>query len=147
MSARTWIGVMFCLLCASLCPASSDAGTPERVGGPCRYDTFPGNATIVSIAPAQTPNVMTPYPAQIVTYIFAPTAPISGEPLYTPGSLHTLTLVNGMLPGPQFLKKYGIASGQTIPCELHIIRQGACTPALYTFPGVDLTDYFETAQP
>jgi len=89
----------------------------------------------------------TPYPPLAVTFTFAPDTPIIGEPLYQPDRPQTLTLVNGMPPGPQFAARYGIAAGRVLPCELHIIRQGTCTPALYVFPGIDRTDYFELSQP
>lgn len=120
-------------------------------GGPCTYDAFPGQATIVSVVPWQPDSPMagipTPYPPLAVTYTFAPDAPIVGEPLYKPGLVHAFTLLNGMPPGSRFVEKYGIAPGKVFPCELRIIRQGTCTPALYVFPGIDQTDYFELTRP
>ncbi|MFU2211044.1 hypothetical protein [Solidesulfovibrio sp. C21] len=123
-----------------------------RVGGPCTYADFPGKAVIVAVTPrpAKTPaagGIPTPYPAFDVTYTFTPDTPIAGEPLYTPGRTHTLTLVNGMAPGPGFLQKYGLAPGKVFPCRLRIIRQGTCTPVLFTFPGIDQSDYFELKKP
>jgi len=136
-----------CLFAAWLPPRPAPAAPPEMVGGPCRYDVFPGTANFVSITPWQPDDagqdVPTPYPPLTVTYRFTPSAPIAGEPLYKPGQTQTFTLTNGMPPGPRYLAKHSIAAGQTVPCELHIIRHGTCTPTVHVFPGIDRADYFE----
>ncbi|MHC1789200.1 hypothetical protein [Solidesulfovibrio sp.] len=138
---------LVCALAAWLFPAAVRAAPPAKVGGPCRYDVFAGTAAFITVAPWQpsspTEGVPTPYPPLTVTYRFTPNAPVVGEPLYRPDVLHTLTLVNSMPPGPRFTAKYGITPGKVVPCELHIIRQGTCTPVIYVFPGIDRTDYFE----
>ncbi|MFP5259823.1 MAG: hypothetical protein ACLGQH_12445 [Acidobacteriota bacterium] len=141
---------LVCAVAACLLPMPSLAAPPEVHGGPCRYDVFPGAATFVAVAPlppaAHGDAVPTPYPPLAVTYRFTPAAPIANEPLYRPDAVHTLTLVNSMPPGPRFVAKYGIAPGAVVPCELHIIRQGTCTPVVHVFPGIDRTDYFELTQ-
>ena len=123
-----------------------------RVGGPCAYADFPGTAVIVSVtphpaspanAPAAGAQMPPPGSGYDVVFTFTPDAPILGEPLYQPGRSHTLTLVNGTAPGPKFLQKYGIAPGKTFACRLRLIRKGTCTPMLFAFPDIDLTDYFE----
>lgn len=138
---------LLCALTAWLLPCPAGAATPELVGGPCRYDVFAGTATFVTVRAWQprSPNegIPTPYPPLAVTYRFTPTAPIVGEPLYQPDATHTLTLANSMPPGQLFVAKYGIAPGKTVPCQLHILRQGTCTPVIHVFPGIDRTDYFE----
>jgi hypothetical protein len=146
------LAAVLCALAVFLAPCPAAAGQqPTLVGGPCRYDTFAGKATIVSIEPGQTPKTgaeaAPPYTPLTVTYTFTPSAPITGEPLYKPDVAHTLTLVNGMQPGSRFVAKYGLSPGKIVPCELRIIRQGTCTPVLYVFPGIDLTDYFELTRP
>ncbi len=141
---------ILCALCVALLSLAgpSGASAQQRVGGPCRYAVFPGKAVIASVAPGNTEaGVATPYPPLAVSFVFTPESPITGEPLYRPGVPQQLTLVNSMPPGPRFAAKYGLAAGRELPCELHIIRQGTCTPTLYRFPGVDLTDYFELGQP
>ena len=145
--------VSLCALAVlAACPAYAfAAGDGGRVGGPCRYDNFPGKATIVSVAPwrpdAPGQGSPTPYPPLAVAFTFAPDAPIAGEPLYRPGIEHALTLVNGMPPGPRFAAKYGIAPGKAFACRLRLIRQGTCTPVLFAFPDIDQTDYFELTKP
>ena len=139
--------VIVCSLAACLLPLPARAAPPGMVGGPCRYDVFPGAATFAEVAPRQptAPNeaVPTPYPPLTVTYRFTPDAPIVDEPLYRPDVAHALTLANGLPPGPRFTAKYGIAAGKVVPCELHVIRQGTCTPVIHVFPGIDRADYFE----
>ena len=136
-------------------PTSALAGsTASRVGGPCAYADFPGTAVIVSVTPhlasaanAPAAGAQTAPPGYDVVFTFTPDAPIAGEQLYQPGRSHTLTLVNGAAPGPKFLQKYGISPGKTFACRLRLIRKGTCTPVLFAFPGIDLTDYFEQQQP
>ncbi|MGD9608874.1 MAG: hypothetical protein AB7U59_05670 [Desulfovibrionaceae bacterium] len=101
------------------------------VGGPCRYVDYPGRATIVTVNPET--------PAMDVTFTFAPDRPIAGDPLYEPGKVHHLTLIGGSAPGPRFVERYGLRPGLTLPCLLRTIRQGTCTPVLFDFPGLDLT--------
>ena len=74
-----------------------------------------------------------------VTFTFAPDRPITGDPLYEPGKIHHLTLTGGGAPGPRFVARYGLRPGKTLPCLLRTIRQGTCTPVLFHFPGLDLT--------
>ncbi|OLN31017.1 hypothetical protein DVDV_0139 [Desulfovibrio sp. DV] len=140
--------IVLCALAAGfLLPAMGNTAESPVRGGPCRYDVFPGTAVFVSVAPWQpsspTEGIPTPYPPLAVTYRFTPDTPIVGEPLYAPDKLFTLTLVNSMPPGPKFIAKYAIAPGKAVPCQVHIIRQGTCTPVVHVFPGIDLTDYFE----
>ncbi len=82
-----------------------------------------------------------------MAFTFASDAPIIGVPLHSPGATHFLTLLDGRAPGPRFTAKYGLAPGRILPCELRVIRQGACTPVVFTFPGIDLGDYFEALPP
>ncbi|BAH75633.1 hypothetical protein [Solidesulfovibrio magneticus] len=135
-------------LVALIClPALARAAGPERVGGPCRYESYPGTATFVDVKPWQpespTAGVPTPYPPLTVTFQFVPNQPITNEPLYRPGAVHTFTLINSMPPGPRFAAKYGIMAGAAVPCQLRVIREGTCTPVVFEFPGIDRADYFE----
>lgn len=132
--------VLVCAVAACLLPQPALAAPAAMCGGPCRYDVFPGTATFITVAPlppdALGETMPTPYPPLAVTYRFTPTAPIVNEPLYQPDVVHTLTLVNNMPPGPRFVAKYGIVPGAVVPCELHIIRQGTCTPVVHVFRGM-----------
>lgn len=105
------------------------------VGGPCRYVDYPGRATIVAVTPAGQAGT----PAMDVTFTFAPDRPISGDPLYEPGKVHHLTLIGGSAPSPRFVQRYGLRPGLPLPCRLRTIRKGTCTPVLFDFPTLDLT--------
>lgn len=127
--------------------APADAASLERVGGPCRYESYPGTATFMDVKAWQpespTAGVPTPYAPLTVTFQFVPNQPITDVPLYRPGAVHTFTLINSMPPGPRFADKYGIKACATVPCELRVIREGTCTPVVFEFPGIDRADYFE----
>ncbi len=145
---RSSLLLLSAVLAALAClPVLADAAGPERVGGPCRYESCPGTATFVDVKAWQPESplagVPTPYPPLAVTFTFAPAQPIINEPLYKPGTVHAFTLVNSMPPGPRFAAKYGITAGATVPCELRVIREGTCTPVVFEFPGIDRADYFE----
>ena len=135
------------LVALACLPALAHAAGPERVGGPCRYESYPGTAAFMDVKAWQpespTAGVPTPYPPLAVTFTFTPAQPIANEPLYRPGAVHTFTLVNSMPPGPRFTAKYGITAGAVVPCELRVIREGTCTPVVLEFPGIDRADYFE----
>ena len=139
--------VLVALACLPALAAPADAAPVERVGGPCRYESYPGTATFVDVKPWQpespTAGAPTPYPPLTVTFTFTPAQPVANEPLYRPGAVHTFTLINSMPPGPRFAAKYGITAGATVPCHLRVIRQGTCTPVVFEFPGIDRADYFE----
>jgi hypothetical protein len=117
----------------------------QRVGGPCEYDGFPGNITIIEVRPVPQPEVAhppLPYQPNLVLFTFAPSVPVPNS-LYEPGKIHELTLSGGTPPGPEFLKKYGIRPGVEFKSELRLIRTGTCTPVVFTFQGVDVVDFFE----
>lgn len=145
---RSCLLLLSAVLAAFAClPALAQAAGPERVGGPCRYESYPGTATFVDVKPWQpespTAGVPTSYPPLTVTFQFVPNQPITDEPLYKPGVVHTFMLINSMPPGPRFAAKYGITAGAGVPCQLRVIREGTCTPAVFEFPGIDRADYFE----
>lgn len=144
----TILGILTACWCL---PSLARAAGDVICTGPCRYDTFPGKAAIVSVAPLSGQDAKTvpstPYPPLAVTYTFTPDAPIVDEPLYVPGNRMSFTLLNGMPPGPRFAAKYGLEPGKVFACQWQRIVAGTCTPALYVFPDIDRTDYFELTQP
>ncbi|EHJ46804.1 hypothetical protein DFW101_0787 [Solidesulfovibrio carbinoliphilus subsp. oakridgensis] len=138
---------ILCSLAVCPVPIQAMAGAEGMVGGPCRYASFPGKGTIVSVGPVPPGDSgnfpPTPYPPLAVTFTFTPNAPVAGEP----DAPHAFTLANGMPPGPRYVERYGLAPGSVLPCELRRIRHGTCTPVLYVFPGIDAADYFELERP
>lgn len=117
------------------------AGPPALVGGPCAYASFPGKADIIAVA--QTPKPTGPKKTFSVTFTFTPQTPLSDEPLFRPEAVHTLTLTGGALPGEEFVRTHHLAPGRVLRSVLRIIRQGTCTPVLFDFPDIDLTNHGE----
>ena len=119
------------------------------IGGSCAYRDVPGKATIVSVektaaSRAQAKTGGGPgYEGFEVHFRFAPAradAEIAGQV----GKSLLLQLTNSWYPGPRFLDKYGIRAGRTVPAVLKVRTSGSCSPYVYEFPGVDLSDYFES---
>lgn len=128
------------------CPAIAQN---TRVGGPCAYSDCPGSATIVSVEPVPHSGgdwAGLPYQPYRVRFTFSPAKPVPHR-LYVQDKLHELTLSGGTPPGPKFLKKYAITPGASFTAELRLIESGTCSPVVFTFPGVDLSDHFELTTP
>ncbi len=127
-------------------PSSSLAQTGGglRVGGPCAYTDHPGTATIVAVTPDSTSPQ--PFPGMTVTFRFKADGPLPPVVASDEDRIHRLTLTNGWNPGPRFLEKYGLRPGGEVPCLLRLIRSGTCTPRIFAFPGIDLSDYFEAGK-
>ncbi len=134
----------FCLIfLGSVSCGETKAREPGQVvGGPCHYKSYPGTAEVVSVQKvAALKDAQGSGSGYDVKFVFhAETEPEEafGQ---TKGKTHRLLLVNGTCPGSGFLKKYGIKAGKTFPCHLDVIVKGTCTPVLFSFPTIDLTDY------
>ena len=132
----------FCLIfLGSVSCGEIKAREPGQVlGGPCHYKTYPGTAEMVSVQKvAALKDAKGSGDGYDVTFVFhAETLP---EEAYARTKTHRLLLINGSTPGSGFLKKYGIEVGKTFPCHLDVIVKGTCTPVVYNFPTIDLTDY------
>ena len=135
---------LFCLiLLGSVSCGETKAREPGQVlGGPCHYKTYPGTAEMVSVQKvAALKNAKGSGDGYDVKFVFhAETEPEEAF-ARTEGKTHRLLLINGTYPRNGFLKKYGIEVGKVFPCHLEVIVKGTCTPVVYTFPTIDLTDY------
>ncbi len=128
----------------ALSGACSEKKAPQpgrMVGGPCHYKTYPGMAEVISVEKIKDSNEGENKDAYDVRFLFkshaspkAPFARIEGKP-------QRFLLANGSAPKGGFLKKYDIAVGKELPCDLEVIVKGTCTPIIFKFPTVDLTDY------
>lgn len=116
------------------------------VGGPCEYKAYPGRATIVSVQKKERPaKAGAPLSAVYeVKFSFTPHGEIKEGYGRVEGKEYLLLLANSSYPGPGFLKKYGIKPGKFFECYLKVITRGTCTPVLFDFPTIDLTDYSES---
>ncbi len=124
----------------------------EVVGGDCAYFYIDGNCTITSII--QTSESISQkssagYEGFDVEFTFSP-ASSSAIPknlngiLISQKPLHSLQLVNSWYPGALYLKKYNIKNNSIFNCQELVITKGTCTPIIFEFSKIDLTDYFET---
>jgi hypothetical protein len=127
---------------------------PDRVGGPCTYDGYPGQATITRIEQTeqskdQAKTVGGPgYEGYEVLFSFTTDKEI--KQAWAKEALkkeHLLDLRNSWYPGEQFLKKYGLVKGKVLKCTLKAITSGTCTPVVFEFDEVNTIDYFETKLP
>ena len=123
-----------------------EKSVPRVVGGPCEYNEYKGKATIVSVCRKEREKSRggSPYENFEVKFSFCSEEEIK-ESFATKveGREYTLMLTNSWHPGPKFLEKYGIEAGKTFDCYLKVITKGACTPILFDFPTIDLSDCFE----
>ena len=114
----------------------AETKTPEIrrvVGGPCSYKSYPGKAEVVSVKKADD--------GYNVKFVFHSEKTPQETYARVEGKTHRLLLIEGSRPKLRFLKKYSIETGKVLPCNLDVIVKGTCTPILFKFPTVDLTDY------
>lgn len=129
-----WLCMFFAVVLMSVSCAETKAPEVRRVvGGPCSYESYPGKAEVVSIKKSDD--------GYDVKFVFhsekVPPETYAG----VEGKTHRLLLIEGSHPTLGFLKKYGIETGKVLPCNLDVIVKGTCTPVVFKFPTVDLTDY------
>lgn len=121
---------------------------PQKVGGECKYLDIPGTAVILSAEKTADPQKNAD--GIEVRYEFVPEKKLEdGRAASYLKSFpeHTFELVDGSLPGPKYVEKYGLKKGAKFPATLREITQGTCTPIILELKGVDRTDYFEKAKP
>jgi len=133
------------LLCGVSCMATEKRPERRVVGGPCEYKVYPGTATILSVQKPEGPVQAGPSGAAgfEVRFSFTPKEAIEEDWVRLEGKEHLLLLHNSSFPGPRFLEKYGIEPGKCFECNLKIITKGTCTPVLFEFPTIDLSDHAE----
>jgi hypothetical protein len=132
-------------VCGGSCMATEKPSSKQLVGGPCQYKEYPGRAVIISVKKMDTldrPNATTAN-AYEVKFSFTPDEEIEEDWVRVEGKEHQLLLANSTFPRPGFLKKYGIEPGKCFECYVKVITRGTCTPVLFDFPTIDLSDYSE----
>jgi hypothetical protein len=106
----------------------SEIATGPMVGGTCEYRSYPGNAEIVSVAPRQGDRYD-------VKFRFVPDGTVEG-PLGKSALERTFSLLPDRETPPDraFIERFDIRPGKRLPCTLHVITRGTCTPILFDFP-------------
>jgi hypothetical protein len=142
------LAVVFVLMGASgrAADVTMANGPPKEplAGGDCTYNRYPGEAEVVAIRSVTMPGDNAPsYPTREVWFEFHPDGKIQESWVQIDDKQFLLTLSNGGYPGPTFLNKNGIDIGTRLVCELAVITKGTCSPILFEFPTLDLTDSTE----
>jgi hypothetical protein len=145
LSRSLFLTVLVFFLCGAACIAMDERPERHVVGGPCQYKAYPGRAAILSVQKqeGQTQAGAPAADAYEVKFSFTPDEEVNEGWVQVEGKEYLLPLNNSRYPGPRFLEKYGIETGKCFDCTMKVITKGACTPVLFDFPAIDLTDYPE----
>jgi len=110
----------------------SETTRGPMVGGPCEYRSYPGQAEIVSVAPASVAGDRFD-----VKFRFIPDGPVE-EPLGKAALERTFPFLpdREMSPDRAFMEKFDIRPGKRLGCTLKVITRGTCTPILFEFPAL-----------
>ena len=114
-------------------------GFKGRMGGPCEYNQYRGKARIASVTRmAEQHQGRETFE---VKFNFLPEEEIKESFARVEGREFLLLLTNSTYPEGIFLERYQIKTGKILDCILKVIRKGTCTPMLFEFPGINLSDY------
>lgn len=130
--AGTWL-TLFVLSCAS-CTRSAD-------GGRCAYEDTTGTATITAIRDPPSDLYNCPNDPVEVMFDFVPADPSLSALSATD---QRATVGSGANPNRAYILAKGFSEGNQLRCTRKDIRQGSCSPILYEFPDVDLSDYADS---
>jgi len=119
------------------CAGSAESAQPV-VGGPCTYRDIPGWARIVSIQAASKQAYNCPNHPVMVRFDFIPADP---KLAFKQAQDLTLTVGAGMNPARPYVTAKGIVKGKTYRCIRREITKGTCTPVIYAFPTINLSDF------
>jgi hypothetical protein len=114
----------------------SETTRGPMVGGPCEYRSYPGQAEIVSVAPA-----LVAGDRFDVKFRFIPDGPVE-ESLGKAALERTFSFLpdREMPPDRAFMEKFDIRPGKRLVCTLKVITRGTCTPILFDFPSLTPVD-------
>ena len=132
------LGSLLIFLWLPLLWAGSE-GFNGRMGGPCEYNQYRGKARITSIKGLPGPNQGRE--TFEVKFNFLPEEEIKESFARVEGREFLLLLTNSTYPEGNFLDRYQVKPGKVFDCILKVIRKGTCTPMLFDFPGINLSDY------
>lgn len=113
-----------------------------KTGGQCDYKSYNGQAEITSINRIEKSPNGSPE-AYEIKFTFIPDQEIEEEFARTGGKEFLLLLNNSSYPDIKFLEKYGISAGKLFKCSLKVITKGTCTPIIFEFPSINLSDYIK----
>lgn len=127
------LGMAFIFLASlSSCGLASSSLSKPRVGGPCTYKQYKGEAEIVSVTPRQA--VSGEYE---IKFSFHPQEVIQEDFARGEGKQWFVVQKDSSYPQDDFLTKYGIKAGKRLPCFMKVITKGTCTPVIFDFPTIN----------
>ena len=117
-------------------------GPGVRTGGQCSYKSYNGTAKILSVRKMELPTAPGEKACERfeVKFHFQAGENIEKGWMGKENPEGILLLKNFVNPGRKFLDKYSIGQGKNLECVMRVIEKGTCTPILFDFPGLDLTD-------
>ncbi len=135
--SRTWS--ILCLVVPAWllgCSAvESGAGKTSRVGGPCQYRGYPGQAEIVSVSRQETAPVSAGERYD-VKFRFIPDGTIEERFARVEGRTFSLLPDRVNPPDRVFIETFDVRPGKRYDCIMQVIQKGACTPLLFDFPSL-----------
>lgn len=127
---------LFLFFILSACAvAQTDHQKGRLVGGPCKYKSYPGQATIISITDGQTGGADDVKRFE-VKFTFAPQDKIEESYARVEGGTFHLYGNNWRYPDQDFLKHHNIHVGKVLDGSLQVIVSGTCTPVVFDFPSL-----------
>jgi len=131
---------------------SSNQPVSEIIGGACSYYVINGSCEIFSIAKTSESiqqKSSTGYEGYDVEFVFTSESSSAlpeniNKILSAQKSPHPLQLTNSWYPGPLYLAKYNIKENNIFDCQALVIAKGTCSPVIFKFSKINLSDYFES---
>lgn len=121
--------ILMLLLFLSSCGMASSPSL--RVGGPCTYKQYKGEAEIVSVTPKQ--GIDGKYE---IRFSFQPRETVKEDFASIEGKQWLLVRKDSSYPKGDFIIQYDIKTGKRFPCNMKVIIRGTCTPVLFDFPTI-----------
>jgi hypothetical protein len=119
---------------AGACAQTDKKGT-KLIGGPCRYKSYSGQATILSIAESQTGEREKAGRFE-VKFSFASPKKIEEAFAKVEGKTFNLYGNNFQYPDKDFIGSNQLQVGKVLDGNMQVIISGTCTPVLFDFPGL-----------
>lgn len=124
------VTVIILLFCS--CATSSDSRL-LLVGGPCQYKSYPGQATIISIARMESSQ---PQETErfAVLFTFQPRTKVDEVFAQDATNKYYLYGDNFQYPDQDFIARHRLEAGQKLKGKMQVITSGTCKPVLFEFP-------------
>ena len=127
--------------CASLACGSKIGG--QRFGGACEYRRIYGRATITDVRDAA-PDANNCRGGVEVVFTFTPDDPSAPEHYRFsdhPDAGQYFRVGAGLNPPRGWTLEKGLVKGTVHRCIRAEVLKGACTPVIFTFPDIEMTDW------